>query len=165
MKHIYNLHKKVPWNKYLFHLQWHPNQSVYVRQRNFHIVDRQIRIYAWLSIGRNHFNWFNYKLFLTVFRKGCYLKKYNSMSQLTQWRREEIGLNRERHNELQFCTIVFKTIFAFVRSVAVHSINMFFVSSVMAECAPFIIGGKDKTVLSKQYNMSKIELNNIIWVE
>lgn len=79
------------------------------------------------------------------------------MSRSTQWRREEIGLNRETHKELQFSTIVFKTIFAFVRSVAVHSINTFFVSRVMAECAPFIIGGKDKTVLSKQYDMSKIE--------
>ena len=50
----------------------------------------------------------------------------------------------------QLPTIVFKTILAFVRSVAVHSMNTFFVSNLIAECAPFIIGGKDKTVLQKK---------------
>lgn len=44
-------------------------------------------------------------------------------------------------------TIVFNTMIAFVRSVAVHSINTFFVFREMAECAPFIIGGSDRTVL------------------
>ena len=47
-------------------------------------------------------------------------------------------------------TIVFKTILAFVKSVAVHSMNTFFVFKVMAECATLIIGGKDKTVLQLQ---------------
>jgi hypothetical protein len=40
-----------------------------------------------------------------------------------------------------------RTIFAFVRSVAVHSINTFLVFRVIAECAPLMIGGKDNTVL------------------
>ena len=44
-------------------------------------------------------------------------------------------------------TIVFRTIFAFVRSVAVHSINTFLVLRVIAECAPLMIGGNDNTVL------------------
>lgn len=49
-----------------------------------------------------------------------------------------------------FHTIVFKTILAFVKSVAVHSIKTFFVFRVIAEWAPLIIGGKDKTVLPKR---------------
>lgn len=48
------------------------------------------------------------------------------------------------------CTIVFKTILAFVKSVAVHSIKTFLVFKLMAECAPLIIGGNDKTVLQKE---------------
>lgn len=52
-----------------------------------------------------------------------------------------------RTGSLLFLTIVFKTILAFVKSVAVHSMNTFFVFKVMAEWAPLIIGGKDKTVL------------------
>jgi hypothetical protein len=40
-----------------------------------------------------------------------------------------------------------RTIFALVRSVAVHSMNTFFVFSEIAECAPLIIGGSDKTLL------------------
>lgn len=48
-----------------------------------------------------------------------------------------------------FFTIVFKTILAFVRSVAVHSMKTFFVFKVIAECAPLIIGGRDRTVLQK----------------
>jgi hypothetical protein len=45
---------------------------------------------------------------------------------------------------------VFKTILAFVRSVAVHSMKTFLVFRVIAECAPLIIGGRDKTVLQKE---------------
>lgn len=44
-------------------------------------------------------------------------------------------------------TIVFRTIFALVKSVAVHSIKTFFVFKEIAECAPLIIGGNDNTLL------------------
>lgn len=59
-----------------------------------------------------------------------------------------------------FPTIVFRTILAFVKSVDVHSMNTFLVFNVMAECAPFIIGGKESTVLeqtskSSQYNLQQ----------
>lgn len=49
---------------------------------------------------------------------------------------------------------MFKTILAFVRSVAVHSMNTFFVFKVIAERAPLIMGGKDKTVLHKEQKFS-----------
>jgi len=44
-------------------------------------------------------------------------------------------------------TIVLSTIFALVKSVAVHSIKTFFVFREIAECAPLMIGGKDNTLL------------------
>ena len=45
-------------------------------------------------------------------------------------------------------TIVFRTILALVKSVAVHSMNTFFVFRAIAECAPFMIGGNESTVLT-----------------
>lgn len=44
-------------------------------------------------------------------------------------------------------TIVFRTILALVKSVAVHSMNKFFVFNEIAECAPLIIGGRERTRL------------------
>jgi len=41
--------------------------------------------------------------------------------------------------------------------VAVHSMNTFFVISVIAECAPLIIGGNDKTVLQPKKNYPMIK--------
>lgn len=60
---------------------------------------------------------------------------------------------------LFFHTTVFRTIFALVRSVAVHSMNTFLVLRVMAECAPLIIGGNDNTVLhNKQIPLTVTKL-------
>jgi hypothetical protein len=56
-----------------------------------------------------------------------------------------------KHVYFKVHTIVFKTMLAFVRSVAVHSINTFLVFRVMAECAPLIIGGRERTVLKQPY--------------
>ena len=42
-------------------------------------------------------------------------------------------------------TIVFNTIFAFVKSVAVHSIKTFFVFNEIFEWSPLMIGGKEQT--------------------
>ena len=44
-------------------------------------------------------------------------------------------------------TTVLSTIFALLRSVAVHSMKTSVVSSEMAECAPLMMGGSDSTVL------------------
>ena len=41
---------------------------------------------------------------------------------------------------------VLQTTFAFVSSVAVHSMKTFFVLGWMRECLPFIIGGNESTV-------------------
>jgi hypothetical protein len=63
-------------------------------------------------------------------------------------------------------TIVFRTIFAFVRSVAVHSIKTFLVFRVIAECALLMIGGKDNTVLqiTKTFNIFLEELDHQLGV-
>ena len=39
-----------------------------------------------------------------------------------------------------------QTTFAFVSSVAVHSMKTFFVVGWMRECRPLMIGGKERTV-------------------
>lgn len=67
----------------------------------------------------------------------------------TTKKRSYIIVQKEEKQIYSTYTIVFKTILAFVKSEAVHSIKTFFVFKVMAECAPLIIGGKDKTVLQK----------------
>jgi len=61
-----------------------------------------------------------------------------------------LKITMKKKPELQSLTIVFNTILAFVRSVAVHSMKTFLVFRVIAECAPLIIGGRDKTVLQKE---------------
>ena len=49
---------------------------------------------------------------------------------------------------LNIVTIVFNTIFALFRSVAVHSMKTSVVSKEIADLAPLMIGGNDKTVPS-----------------
>ena len=47
----------------------------------------------------------------------------------------------------QILTIVFRTNFALVRSILMHSMKTFFVSKGIVECAPLIMGGKYTTIL------------------
>jgi len=63
---------------------------------------------------------------------------------------ESVGLCTYVNFSWQYCenmvTMVLRTMLALVRSVAVTSINTFFVSNRIFECSPFMMGGKDNTM-------------------
>merc|ERR1719439_406500 len=56
------------------------------------------------------------------------------------------GSTRNPQYSANMATTVLQTSFAFVSSVAVHSMKTFFVVGWILECRPLMIGGKERTV-------------------
>ena len=71
-------------------------------------------------------------------------------------------VNGSAQYSLNIVTIVFSTIFALFKSVAVHSMKTSVVSKEIADFAPLMIGGNDNTVPSESFTTGNTALSSMM---